>query len=107
MYLRQDPTFVDHGLATTVNQPTEDGKFRVPTLRNIARTAPYGHNGYFENLPYMLEFLNTRDVGSTQVATCSSLRSRSASGAAGRRALPSPGDDTHRRSAPARTSCAP
>jgi cytochrome c peroxidase len=71
MYLRQDPTFVDHGLATTVNQPTEDGKFRVPTLRNIARTAPYGHNGYFENLPYMLEFLNTRDVGSTQVATCS------------------------------------
>jgi cytochrome c peroxidase len=71
MYLRQDPTFVDHGLATTVNQPTEDGKFRVPTLRNIARTAPYGHNGYFENLPFMLEFLNTRDVGSTQVASCS------------------------------------
>lgn len=71
MYLRANPTYVDHGLATTVNQPTEDGKFRVPTLRNIARTAPYGHNGYFENLPFLLEFLNTRDVGSTQVATCS------------------------------------
>ena len=71
MYLRDNPTYVDHGLAMTVNQPTEDGKFRVPTLRNIARTAPYGHNGYFENLPFMLEFLNTRDVGSTQVATCS------------------------------------
>jgi cytochrome c peroxidase len=71
MYMRSDPTFVDHGLATTLGDPAEDGKFRTPTLRNIARTAPYGHNGYFENLPFLLEFLNTRDVGSTQVATCS------------------------------------
>ncbi len=53
--------YVDHGLATTVHDPAQDGKFRVPTLRNIARTAPYGHNGYFENLPYLLDFLNTRD----------------------------------------------
>ena len=71
MFLRANPSYIDHGLATTTNMPTDDGKFRVPTLRNIARTAPYGHNGYFENLPFMLEFLNTRDVGSTQVATCS------------------------------------
>jgi cytochrome c peroxidase len=71
MYLRADPKFVDHGLATTLGDPAEDGKFRVPTLRNIARTAPYGHNGYFENLPFLLEFLNSRDVGSSQVATCS------------------------------------
>ncbi|MBV8762410.1 MAG: hypothetical protein JO257_34315 [Deltaproteobacteria bacterium] len=71
MFLRDNPSFIDHGLSTTVNQPTEDGKFRVPSLRNVARTAPYGHNGYFENLPFMLEFLNTRDVGSMQVATCS------------------------------------
>ncbi len=53
--------YLDHGLMTTVNDPAEDGKFRTPTLRNIARTAPYGHNGYFENLPYLLDFLNTRD----------------------------------------------
>lgn len=71
MFLRANPDYIDHGLATTVNQPSEDGKFRVPTLRNIARTPPYGHNGYFENLPFMLEFLNTRDVGSTEVPTCS------------------------------------
>ena len=43
----------------------------MPTLRNITHTAPYGHNGYFENLPYMLEFLNTRDIGSRDVSTCS------------------------------------
>jgi cytochrome c peroxidase len=56
--------YIDHGLMKTVGDPAQDGKFRVPTLRNIARTAPYGHNGYFENLPYLLDFLNTRDVGS-------------------------------------------
>ncbi|HET7503130.1 MAG TPA: cytochrome c peroxidase [Kofleriaceae bacterium] len=53
--------FVDHGLMTTVGDPAQDGKFRVPTLRNIARTAPYGHNGYFENLQYMVDFIATRD----------------------------------------------
>ena len=71
LYYLRDPAFVDHGLATTLRDPAEDGKFRTPTLRNIARTGPYGHNGYFENLRYMLEFLNTRDVGSSEVGTCS------------------------------------
>jgi cytochrome c peroxidase len=56
--------YVDHGLMTTVGDPAQDGKFRVPTLRNIARTGPYGHNGYFQNLQYMLDFLNTRDTRS-------------------------------------------
>ncbi len=56
--------FIDHGLMVTVQDPAQDGKFRTPTLRNIGRTAPYGHNGYFENLLYMLDFLNTRDTGS-------------------------------------------
>ena len=53
--------YVDHGLMATVGDPEQDGKFRVPTLRNIARTAPYGHNGYFENLPYLIDFLSSRD----------------------------------------------
>lgn len=60
--------FVDHGLMATVGDPAQDGKFRVPTLRNAARTAPYGHNGYFENLQYMIDFLATRDVGSADPA---------------------------------------
>lgn len=59
---------IDHGLMTTVGDPAQDGKFRVPTLRNIARTAPYGHNGYFENLQYMIDFVATRDVGSADPA---------------------------------------
>lgn len=60
--------YVDHGLMATVKDPAQDGKFRVPTLRNIARTGPYGHNGYFDNLPYLLDFLNTRDSHSPDPA---------------------------------------
>lgn len=60
--------FVDHGLMTTTGDPAQDGKFRVPSLRNVARTAPYGHNGYFENLQYMIDFLATRDTGSADPA---------------------------------------
>lgn len=63
--------YIDHGLMTTVGDAQQDGKFRVPTLRNVGRTAPYGHNGYFANLDYFVDFLNTRDVGSTTVGTCS------------------------------------
>ncbi len=52
--------YIDHGLAKTTGDPRDDGKFRIPTLRNIARTAPYGHNGYFANLPLVLEFIARR-----------------------------------------------
>lgn len=54
--------FVDLGLATTVNDPDERGKFRVPTLRNAAVTAPYMHNGVFQTLYSVVAFYNTRDV---------------------------------------------
>ena len=39
----------------------EAGKFKVSTLRNIAETAPYGHNGYFPTLYSIVHFYNTRD----------------------------------------------
>jgi cytochrome c peroxidase len=72
--------FIDHGLMATVGDPAQDGKFRVPTLRNIAETPPYGHNGYFENLAYFLDFLNTRDVGSREVGTCTRASPRARCG---------------------------
>ena len=34
----------------------------MPTLRNIGKTAPYGHNGYFATLKEIVHFYNTRDV---------------------------------------------
>ncbi len=33
----------------------ENGKFRIPSLRNIALTAPYMHDGRFENLTAVIE----------------------------------------------------
>lgn len=57
--------FVDHGLMTTVHDPAFDGMFRIPTLRNVARTAPYGHNGYFRGLREFVQFINARDVTCT------------------------------------------
>lgn len=55
---------VDLGLGGALNDSAEDGKFKVPTLRNVAKTAPYGHNGYFATLDDIVDFYNTRDDGS-------------------------------------------
>ncbi len=54
--------FVDLGLGVTVDDPAENGKFRVPTLRNVEVTAPYMHNGVFKTLFQVVVFYNTRDV---------------------------------------------
>lgn len=53
---------LDLGLGAIVGKAEENGKFRVPTLRNIALTAPYGHNGYFKTLEEIIHFYNVRDV---------------------------------------------
>lgn len=53
--------FVDNGLLDNprvkgdINQK---GKFKVPTLRNVAVTAPYMHNGVFKELRTVLLFLD-------------------------------------------------
>jgi cytochrome c peroxidase len=49
--------FVDHGLAKTTGDAAHDGMFRVPTLRNVARTGPYGHNGYLHRLDEFIELV--------------------------------------------------
>ena len=55
--------FVDLGLGGVLNKPEENGKFKVPSLRNIAITGPYFHNGFFKTLRQVVVFYNTRDVG--------------------------------------------
>ena len=54
--------FRDQGLGGFLNDPRENGKFRVPTLRNVAVTQPYLHNGVFKTLYQVVAFYNTRDV---------------------------------------------
>lgn len=61
---------VDRGLgdalrkagAAEADAVREDGKFKVPSLRNVAVTPPYMHNGVFKTLREVVVFNNTRDV---------------------------------------------
>ncbi|MCK5725944.1 MAG: methylamine utilization protein MauG [Thiotrichaceae bacterium] len=50
--------FIDHGLLDNpaISDTKQDGKFKVPTLRNIAVTAPYMHNGVFSDLKTVILF---------------------------------------------------
>ncbi len=56
-YVSESPVIGD------ANYAEQYGKFKVPTLRNIAVTPPYGHNGYFADLHEMVSFHNSRDTG--------------------------------------------
>lgn len=49
---------VDLGLGAVTKDPNDNGKFKVPTLRNIALTAPYMHDGRFETLEEVVDFYN-------------------------------------------------
>jgi len=51
--------FVDLGLGGTTGLPQDNGKFKVPSLRNIALTGPYMHDGRFTNLEQVVEFYNS------------------------------------------------
>ncbi|MFC4314314.1 cytochrome-c peroxidase [Steroidobacter flavus] len=48
----------DVGAEAILHAPKLKGGFKVPTLRNIARTAPYSHSGAFADLRGVVEFYN-------------------------------------------------
>ena len=47
--------FNDLGRSIVTNNPDDNYKFKVPTLRNIAVTAPYMHDGRFQTLEEVIE----------------------------------------------------
>lgn len=51
---------VDHGLMAgrKLKDRQSDGRFKVPTLRNVAVTGPYMHNGVFKDLRTTVLFYN-------------------------------------------------
>lgn len=51
-----DGRALDPGAQTPYNDPSLRGAFRVPSLRNVALTAPYMHSGRFETLRETVEF---------------------------------------------------
>jgi cytochrome c peroxidase len=68
----QGLAYIDKGLANNPhidNAHEEKGKFKVATLRNIAKTAPYLHNGLFDNLKEVVDFYNQRDLDSKKSPT--------------------------------------
>ncbi|MDA0833813.1 MAG: cytochrome-c peroxidase [Planctomycetota bacterium] len=55
-FYRLGVSFRDVGLAGVTQNPEDKGKFRTPTLRNIADTGPYMHNGSMETLDDVVTF---------------------------------------------------
>ena len=53
-----DGRTLDIGAEKTFNAPKLKAGFKVPTLRNVAQTAPYMHSGLFDNLRDTAEFYN-------------------------------------------------
>jgi len=53
-----DVTFQDSGRGKVTKRAQDLGKFKVVSLRNIALTAPYMHDGRFQTLEQVLEHYN-------------------------------------------------
>ncbi len=54
-----DAVFTDLGRGGVTGNANDNGKFKVPTLRNIALTAPYMHDGRFATLDEVIEHYST------------------------------------------------
>jgi cytochrome c peroxidase len=53
---------IDPGLGAVTGKAGELGQFKVPSLRNVALTAPYLHNGSVKTLKEVVELYNKRDL---------------------------------------------
>jgi cytochrome c peroxidase len=62
------PDFIDKGLFQNPNVDDQNqvGKFKVPTLRNVAVTSPYMHNGVFNDLRTVVLFYNKFNSNSSK-----------------------------------------
>ena len=65
-----DATFSDNGLGDVTGNAADNGKFKTPSLRNLAYTAPYMHDGRFATLD---EVINHYSEGLQNSSTISPL----------------------------------
>lgn len=54
-----DVVYADNGLGERTGDPADHGKFKVPSLRNVAVTGPYMHDGRFQTLEEVVEHYNS------------------------------------------------
>ena len=50
-----DAAYADNGLGQVTRHETNNGMFKIPSLRNVALTAPYMHDGRFETLSDVID----------------------------------------------------
>jgi len=62
-----DATFSDPGRGGITGNPNDMGRFKIPTLRNIALTAPYMHDGRFSTLDQVIDHYSTDLVSSPTI----------------------------------------
>ena len=72
-----DATFTDLGLGKFTGDPADNGKFKTPSLRNLAFTAPYMHDGRFATLE---EVINHYSEGLKHSSTIDPLMKKVAQG---------------------------
>lgn len=53
-----DATITDIGREEVTGNPNDKGKFKVPSLRNVEKTAPYMHDGRFSTLEEVIDHYN-------------------------------------------------
>jgi cytochrome c peroxidase len=60
-----EPSHVDHGLwgRDDINETQYDGMVKIPSLRNVAVTGPYMHNGIFRDLRTVIAFYDHMGSG--------------------------------------------
>ncbi len=51
--------YIDLGLGGFTGNRGDNGKFKIPTLRNVLMTAPYMHDGRFETIEEVLDHYNS------------------------------------------------
>ncbi len=54
-----DMVFSDQGRALVTQNINDEGKFKVPSLRNLSATGPYMHDGRFNSLEEVIEHYST------------------------------------------------
>jgi len=72
-----DAVFTDLGLGEVTGDPNDNGKFKSPSLRNLAFTAPYMHDGRFNTLD---EVINHYSEGLQNSPTIDPLMKKVAQG---------------------------
>jgi len=59
---------LDLGIAEVTGLVDDEGKFKIPSLRNVALTAPYMHDGRFTTIEEVIDFYSTGVLSSPSIS---------------------------------------